>query len=102
MQAETNLYFKIRSEYYQIKNAAENVRTKERELYLEQQILQAEETKYAAGVISNQAVVAQQEKLAQAEDAYTQALWNYSQLRDQFLINIGLEPISSGGAGNEA
>lgn len=101
-QAESALYFRIRGEYYQIKNAAESVKAKERDLHLERQILQAEETKYAAGVISNQAVVAQQEKLAQAEDAYTQALWSYSQLRHQFLIGIGLDPTSVGGAGDEA
>lgn len=43
-------------------------------------------------MISNQAIVAQQEKLAQAENAYTQALWNYGQLRYQFLLDIGLDP----------
>ena len=96
-QAEQNLYLRVRSEFYQVKNAAANVLAKERELELERQNLKAEEAKYAAGVISNQAVVAQQEKLAQAEDAYTQALWNYSQQRTQFMISIGMEQGLPGG-----
>ncbi len=100
-QAKDALYLRIWNEYYQIKTAAADIATKERELKLEQQVLQAEETKYNAGVISNQAVVSQQEKLAQAETAHIQALWNYSQLRHQFLINIGLTPDLSGGAGDE-
>ncbi|HHX01377.1 MAG TPA: TolC family protein [Firmicutes bacterium] len=96
-QAELTLYFRIRDDFNKIKNAAANVLAKERELELEQQSLKAEETKYAAGVISNQAVVAQQEKLAKAEDAYTQALWNYSQMRNQFLITLGMVQDLSGG-----
>lgn len=88
-QAKISLYFKIRSDFYSLKNAEEDVHTKARQLKLEQQILQSEEAKYAAGVISNEAVVTQQEKLAQAENAYTQALWNYSQARSSFLVQIG-------------
>ena len=96
-QAELTLYFRIRESFYQIRNAAANISAKERDLELEQQSLMAEEAKYAAGVISNQTVVAQQEKLAKAEEAYTQALWTYSQLRNQLLISIGSEQGLPGG-----
>lgn len=88
-QAKTALYFKIRSDYYNLKNMEDNIHTKKRELELEQNVLQAEEAKYEAGIISNEAIVNQQEKLAQAEDAYTQALWSYSQTRSNFLVQIG-------------
>lgn len=88
-QAKVSLYFKIRSDFYSLKNAETDIHTKARQLKLEQHILQSEEAKYAAGVISNEAVVTQQEKLAQAENAYTQALSSYSQARSNFLVQIG-------------
>lgn len=89
VMGRNDLYFIIRSDFLAVQNAANAVITRERELRLEQQLLQAEEAKYTAGVTSNEVVVAQQEKLAQSELAYTQALWNYSQQRSSFLTRIG-------------
>ncbi len=93
-QAKVALYFKIRNDYFNLKNLEEDVHTKARQLQLEQLMLESEEAKYSAGVISNEAIVSQQEKLAQAENAYTQALWTYSQSRSNFLALIGCpEPL---------
>lgn len=90
-QAKQNLYFKIRSDFYSLKNAEKNVLTKERELKLEEQLLQAEQVKYDAGVVSNESIVNQQEKLAQTENAFTEAIWSYSQAQNNFLSKIGLQ-----------
>jgi len=94
---ESDLYFSIRRDYYELKKRANDVLAKERDLEHEQQNLMAAEAKYAAGAISNKQVVDQQEALAKAEQAYTQALWDYSQYRTQFLITIGLEQGFPGG-----
>lgn len=90
LQALQNLFLKIRSDFYSIQTSEKNVYAKERDLQLEQQLLEAEQVKYNAGIISNAAIVSQQEKLAQAENAYTEAIWNYTQAKNNFLVQIGL------------
>lgn len=83
------LYFKIRQDYYNLQTLAHTVRTKEKEIEFEKQVLQAEESKYAAGVISNAQIVAQQEKVAGAEQAYSDALLQYSLNRNRLLQAVG-------------
>ena len=48
------------------------------EVELEQRILEAEQIRYAAGVVSNAQIVAQQERLAVVEQEYSKALLDYS------------------------
>ena len=61
--------------------------TKARQLQLEQLMLEPKK-QYSAGVISSEANLITR-KLAQAENAYTQALWTYSQSRSNFWYLIG-------------
>lgn len=90
-QAKQALYFRIRSDYYALLNQAHNLEVAERNIKLERQTLQAEESKYAAGVLSNAQIVAQQEKLAQLEQSYSDSLLNYSLARLKLLQAIGKE-----------
>lgn len=90
-QAEQDLYFQIRRDYYALMNQAHNLQLKEAELELERKNLQAEESKYAAGVLSNAQIVAQQEKLAQLEQDYSADLLSYSLARMKLLQIIGKE-----------
>lgn len=88
-QAEQALYFRIRGEYYALLNQAHNLEMAERNIKLERQALLAEESKYAAGVLSNAQIVAQQEKLANLEEQYSADLSLYSQARIKLLQTIG-------------
>lgn len=88
-KAKQSLYFKIRSDFYALHDMANTVSAKEREVELERQILLAEEGKYAAGVISNAQIVAQQEKVARVEQEYSDALLNYNLRRTNLLQQIG-------------
>lgn len=88
-QARQNLYFLIREEYYALLNQAHNLEMAERNIKLEKQTLQAEESKYAAGVLSNAQIVAQQEKLASLEEQYSAELSNYALARIKLLQAIG-------------
>lgn len=88
-QAEQALYFKIRGEYYALLNQAHNLEMAERTIKLERQTLQAEESKYAAGVLSNAQIVAQQEKLAGLEEQYNADLSSYALARIKLLQAIG-------------
>jgi len=90
-KAEQDLYFRIRRDYYSLMDQAHNLQVKEAELELERKNLQAEESKYAAGVLSNAQIVAQQEKLAQLEQDYSADLLNYSLARMGLLQTIGKE-----------
>jgi len=60
-----------------------------RSIELERKALQAEESKYAAGVISNAEIVAKQENLAKLEQDYTTSLLQYSLARVKLLQAIG-------------
>lgn len=88
-QAEQSLYFRIRGEYYALQDQVHNLEMDERNIKLERQALLAEESKYAAGVLSNAQIVAQQEKLASLEEQYHVALSNYTQARIKLLQTIG-------------
>lgn len=88
-QAEQALYFRIRSDYYGLLNQAHDLDMAERNIKLEKQSLQAEESKYAAGVVSNAQIVAQQEKLANLEEQYSAALSSYALARIKLLQTIG-------------
>lgn len=88
-KAAQALYFKIRGEYYALLDQAHALQVMEKNIQLEQQILQAEESKYAAGVLSNAQIVAQQEKLAQLEQQYSANLLSYSLARLRLLQAIG-------------
>lgn len=90
IQAEQALYFQIRGDYFDLINRIQRLEAKEREINLETKTLQAEESKYAAGVLSNAQIVAQQEKLAQLEQEYSTELLQYSLARLKFLQTIGL------------
>lgn len=87
-QAENTLYFKIRSDYFGLKNAELDIYNRERELELETQVLRAEEAKYNAGMISNEQVVKQQEKVAQLEQALIKTKWNYQLTKESFLAEV--------------
>lgn len=95
-QAKQSLYFKIRGDYYGLLNRVHNLEVKERNIKLESQTLLAEESKYAAGVLSNAQIVAQQEKLAQLEQEYSTELLQYNLARLKFLQTIGLDENSRG------
>jgi outer membrane protein TolC len=95
-QAEQALYFKIRGDYYGLLNRVQNLEAKERNVKLEAQTLLAEESKYAAGVLSNAQIVAQQEKLAQLEQEYSTELLQYNLARLKLLQTIGLDEHSRG------
>lgn len=95
-QAKQSLYFKIRSEYYNLLNRIHNLEVKERTIKLEAQTLLAEESKYAAGVLSNAQIVGQQEKLAQLEQEYSTELLQYNLARLKLLQTIGLDEKSRG------
>ena len=88
-QAEQALYFRIRGDYYALLDQAHALAVAERGIELERQALKAEESKYAAGVLSNAQIVAQQEKLAQLEQEYSASLLRYSLSRLKFLQTIG-------------
>lgn len=88
-QAEQALYFQIRAEYYALMDHAHALEVAEHNITLERQALKAEESKYAAGVISNAQIVAQQENLAKLEQDYSASLLNYSLARIQLLQRIG-------------
>lgn len=90
-QAEQALYFKIRSDYYGLLNRVQALEAKDRNIKLEAQTLLAEESKYAAGVLSNAQIVAQQEKLAQLEQEYSTELLQYSLTRLKLLQTLGLD-----------
>lgn len=95
-QAEQNLYFMIRGEYYNLVSQTHGLQMKKAEIELEQKMLQAEESKYAAGVLSNAQIVAQQEKLAQLEQGYSTELLQYSLARLKMLQAIGRPEVSWG------
>jgi outer membrane protein TolC len=88
-QAQQSLYFRIRGDYYALVNQAHSLEMAERNIKLERQTLLAEESKYAAGVLSNAQIVAQQEKLANLEEQYSADLSLYSQARIKLLQAIG-------------
>lgn len=88
-QAEQTLYFRIRGEFYALLDQAHALEVAERNIKLERQALKAEESKYAAGVISNAQIVAQQENLAKMEQEYSSSLLNYSLARIKLLQTIG-------------
>lgn len=88
-QAEQALYFSIRNDYYALLNQAHSLEMAERNIKLERQALLAEESKYAAGVLSNAQIVAQQEKLSSLEEQYAADLSGYSQARIKLLQRIG-------------
>ncbi len=88
-KAKQSLYFKIRNDFCLIHDTANTVSAKEREMELERQILLSEEGKYAAGVISNAQIVAQQEKVARVEQEYGKALLDYNLRRTNLLQSIG-------------
>ncbi|HHY09956.1 MAG TPA: TolC family protein [Firmicutes bacterium] len=90
-KAKQALYLKVRKDYYNLQNLAHAVTGAEKEIEFQKQILQAEESKYAAGVISNAQIVAQQEKVAAAEEAYSDALLKYSLSRNNLLQAVGLD-----------
>ena len=90
-QAELTLYFKVRSEYYNLLQQVQALEAKERTIKLESQNLKAEESKYAAGVLSNAQIVAQQDKLAKLEQEYSTELLQYSLARLRFLQMLGLD-----------
>ena len=96
-KAETALYFRIRNDYLTLMRAAQNVKVKAREVELEQRILEAEEIKYSAGVVSNAQIVAQQEKLAAVEQEYSKALLDYNLGRSNLLQQIGQPVVWSEG-----
>lgn len=89
-QAEQNLYFKIRSSFYSLLDQAHNLEALEQQIELERKTLQAEEAKYAAGVLSNAQIVSQQEKLADLERSYSSSLLSYTLARLDLLRTIGL------------
>ncbi len=90
-QAEQALYFRIRSDYYSLSEQAHSLQLAERNIELERQALKAEESKYAAGVLSNAQIVAQQEKLASLEAQYSANLLSYSLARVKLLQTIGMQ-----------
>lgn len=89
LQAEQNLYFRIRSSYYSLMDQAHGLEAAKRNIELERQTLKAEESKYAAGVLSNAQIVAQQEKLANLEQQYSADLSSYTLARIKLLQTIG-------------
>lgn len=91
LQAEQALYFRIRSQYYGLLDQVHALELLERNLELERKALQAEESKYAAGVISNAEIVAKQERLAQLEQEYSQNLFQYSLARIKLLQAMGAQ-----------
>src|SRR5690554_5144845 len=88
-QAEEALYFRIRGDYYALLDQVHKLEMTERSIKLERQALLAEESKYAAGVLSNAQIVAQQEKLAGLEEQYSAELSAYAQARIKLLQTIG-------------
>lgn len=88
-QAEQALYFNIRAAYYALLDQAHDLEVFELQLELERNTLLAEESKYAAGMLSNAQIVAQQETLAKLEESYSKALLNYSLARLELLRTIG-------------
>ncbi|NMB02080.1 MAG: TolC family protein [Firmicutes bacterium] len=88
-QAEQALYFRIRTDFYALLDLAHSLELADRNLELERQALKAEESKYAAGVVSNAQIVAQQENLAKMEQDYSSSLLNYSLARIKLLQAIG-------------
>ena len=88
-QAEEALYFRIRGDYYALLDQVHKLEMTERSIKLERQALLAEESKYAAGVLSNAQIVAQQEKLAGLEEQYSAELSAYAQARIKMLQTIG-------------
>ena len=88
-QAEQTLYFTIRGDFLALQNQVHNLEMAERTIKLEQQALKAEESKYAAGVLSNAQIVAQQEKLASLEEQYSDDLSLYTEARIKLLQVIG-------------
>ncbi len=60
-----------------------------RNIELERKALQAEQSKYQAGVISNADIVAKQERLAQLEQEYSASLLQYSLARVKLLQAMG-------------
>ncbi|NLJ80501.1 MAG: TolC family protein [Firmicutes bacterium] len=96
VKAKNALYFEIRADYYNLEALAHLVQAKEREIELERKTLQAEESKYKAGVISNAQILAQQEKLAAVEQEYSDALLQYSLNRIKLLQNMGRGEILRG------
>ncbi|NMB21367.1 MAG: TolC family protein [Firmicutes bacterium] len=90
-QAEQALYFRIRGDYLALQNQVHNLEMSERTIKLERQALKAEESKYAAGVLSNAQIVAQQEKLASLEEQYSADLSLYTDARIKLLQTIGVQ-----------
>lgn len=88
-QAEQALYFSIRGDYYALLNQAHGLEMAERNIKLERQALLAEESKYAAGVLSNAQIVGQQEKLSNLEEQYSAELSSYTLARIKLLQKIG-------------
>lgn len=88
-QAEQALYFKIRADYYALLDQVHALEMAQRSIELERKALQAEQTKYAAGVISNAEIVAKQEQLAKLEQEYSARLLQYSLARLKLLQAMG-------------
>ncbi len=96
LQAEQALYFRIRDAYYALLNQAHGLELMELQIELERKTLLAEESRYAAGVLSNAQIVKQQEELAQLEQNYSTALLNYSLARLELLRTMGQEETAWG------
>ena len=88
-QAQQALYFTIRADDFSLSDQAHGLEVAERNIELERQALKAEESKYAAGVLSNAQIVAQQEKLAALEQQYSADLSSYTLARIKLLQTIG-------------
>ncbi|HHY16120.1 MAG TPA: TolC family protein [Firmicutes bacterium] len=97
LQAEQALYFRVRAAYYALLNQAHSLELMELQIELERKTLLAEESRYAAGVLSNAQIVKQQEALAQLEQNYSTALLNYSLARLELLRTMGREETAWGG-----
>lgn len=100
-KAEQSLYFQIRGAYFGLLDQAYTLEVAERSIELEKKTLKAEESKYAAGVLSNAQIVAQQEKLAQLEQNYSTNLLQYSLARIKLLQTIGQQVTEQKGEQNE-
>jgi len=97
-QAQQTLYFRIRADYYSLSDQAHGLEVAQRNIELERQALKAEESKYAAGVLSNAQIVAQQEKLAALEQQYSADLSGYTLARIKLLQTIGRQEEGEGHA----
>ena len=88
-QAEQALYFRIRGDYHALQDQVHALQMAERNIELERKALQAEQSKYEAGVISNAEIVAKQENLAKLEQEYSANLLQYSLARVKLLQAMG-------------